>query len=678
MNCEYPSIGTTTRPPRRGLIGLACAVTTCAVLLLAAACGGESGGGPATQPATPSPSPSATVASPSPSVVPSPSVPPDVVVDLFPVAVNGSYGFIDASGAMVIEPRFRETYGFSDGLAAVKVGWRWGFVDPSGTMVIRPRFAAVSGFSGGLAAVSLNYRKYGYIDKTGTMVIKPRFFEAGSFSQGLAPVSFDWEQYGYIDTSGTVVIEPRYDSAGDFSEGLAGVMTYDGLVFIDASGTVAIRPSSEWGDVWGGFSEGLVAVKTHGKWGYADRSGTLVIGPQFRAAGRFCDGLAPVQGLAKGPAHGRWGFIDSTGAMTIEPRFSEAYEFSEGLAAVAVKGRLGYIDESGAWVVEPQFSTAGAFSGGLAAVELYGDTLYIDRDGTKVWPAEKVAARLPAAVATSHIAFVRNDDIWTIHADGSAARQLTHGSTTDALPTWAPDGETVAFVRSVEHGETPYIDLVPAQGGKVRTLLRDTIPGADYSWVGGLAFSPYGRQLAYADSYGSMSSNVQHCRIVIIDLTTGGTQVLLERENGFGTIDASWGLSWSPDGTTLLVSQGGMDAEGGETWLLRLADGGLSKLPIADASHAEWSPDGASIVVSPYTQTRTRIVVAGPDGQVVRTLAKGGGWEGAPSVSQACFSDDGSWIAYTMGGRAGGGIWIMKADGSGRRGLCDGSQPAWR
>jgi Tol biopolymer transport system component len=678
MNCEDPSIGTTARSPRRGLVTLACAVTMCAVLLFVAACDGSAGGQGGGGPATPSPSPSATAASPWPSVVPLPSVAPDVVVDLFPVAVNGSYGFIDPSGAMVIEPRFRDTYGFSDGLAAVKVGDLWGFVDPSGKLVIRPRYAAVSGFSGGLAAVSRNYRKYGYIDKTGTMVIKPRFFEAGSFSQGLAWVSRDLEEYGFIDTSGTVVIEPQYESAGDFSEGLAGVMTYDGLVFIDASGTVAIRPSSTWGEVWGGFSEGLVAVKTHGKWGYADTSGEVVIGSQFKAAGSFSDGLAPVQGLVRGPAHGRWGFVDSDGTMTIEPRFGEAAEFSEGLAAVAVKGRWGYIDESGAWVVEPQFSTAGEFSGGLAAVELYGDTLYIDEKGDQVWPAPTAAVDLPAAVAASHIAFVRNDDIWTIHADGSAARQLTHGSTTDALPTWAPDGETVAFVRSAEPGETPSIDLVPAQGGKVRTLLRDTIPGADYSWVGGLAFSPDGRRLAYADSYGSVSSNVQHCRIAIIDLATGGTQVLLEHENGFGTIDASWGLSWSPDGTTLLVSQGGMDAEGGETWLFRLADGGLSKLPIADASHAEWSPDGASIVVSPYTQTRTRILVARPDGQVVRTLAKGGGWEGAPSVSGACFSDDGSWAAYTLGGRAGAGIWIMKADGSGRRGLTDGSQPAWR
>ncbi len=682
MNREDPGIGVTTRSPRRGLRGLACVAAILAVLLFVGACGdsaggGQAGGGSATQSATPSPSPSAASASPLPSASASPLVAPDVEVALFPAQVDGKYGFIDASGAMMIRPQFKETYGFSDGLAAVQVGELWGFVDPSGKMVIRPRYVDVRGFSGGLAAVSLNYRKYGYIDKSGTMVIKRRYEYAGGFSEGRAWVSRDGYVYGFIDVNGTMAIAPRFNAVSAFSEGLAGVATGDGLAFVDASGTTVIEPQFTWED--GGdyeFSDGLAAVSVDGEWGYVDRTGTVVIEPQFKWAGRFSDGLSPVQGFVRGPAHGRWGFIDSTGAMTIEPRFGEASAFSEGLAAVAVKGRWGYIDTSGAWVIEPQYTSAEDFSGGVVAVTRYGETLYIDETGAQVWPAPTAEVKLPAAVAKSHIAFVRNDDIWITAADGSGARQLTHGSTTDALPTWAPDGQTIAFVRSAEPGETPYIDLVPAQGGKVRTLVRAGDSGADYEWVGGLAFSPDGTQLAYSDSYGS--GNTQHCRIVIIELATGGTRVLLERENGFGTLDASWGLSWSPDGTTLLVAQGGMDAEGGETWLFRLADGGLSKLPIADASHADWSPDGASIVVSPYTQTRTRILVARPDGQVVRTLAKGGGWEGAPSVSQACFSDDGSWIAYTKGGRAGEGIWIMKADGSGKHGVTDGSQPAWR
>lgn len=110
---------------------------------------------------------------------------------------------------------------------------------------------------------------------------------------------------------------------------------------------------------------------------------------------------------------------------------------------------------------------------------------------------------------------------------------------------------------------------------------------------------------------------------------------------------------------------------------LGLADGSLEKLPIADASDAAWSPDGESILVSPFTQSRSSIVVVRPDGTVVRTLARGGGWEGAPSFSEARFSPDGAWIAYARGGIAGDGIWLMKADGSAKHGITSGSLPAW-
>ncbi len=362
--------------------------------------------------------------------------------------------------------------------------------------------------------------------------------------------------------------------------------------------------------------------------------------------------------------------------MVIAQQFDEAQGFSDGLAAVSGDGGWGFIDKSGTMVIEPRFSYASNFSNGLAEVELNGESGYIDETGTMVWPAPQAEVPLPAAIAVTRLAFVRDDDIWTIAADGSRPLQLTHGSAQDNLPTWAPDGNTIAFVRSTEPGQKPAICLVPARGGKVGRLLRDTIPGADYSYVGDLAFAPDGKRLAFSDTYGSTSNNTQHSRVNSIDLATRETTVLLERSNGFGTLDASWGrgLSWSPDGTTLLISQGGLDAEGGQTRLFPLADQSLRKLSIADASDAAWSPDGTSILVSTFIQSRSRILLARPDGTVVRTLARGGGWNAAPSVRQACFSADGTWIAYTKNES---GVWLMKADGSGKHGLTSGSLPAW-
>lgn len=39
-----------------------------------------------------------------------------------------------------------------------------------------------------------------------------------------------------------------------------------------------------------------------------------------------------------------------------------------------------------------------------------------------------------------------NWEIYTVNADGSALKRLTNNSAEDGLPTWSPDGKSIAFV----------------------------------------------------------------------------------------------------------------------------------------------------------------------------------------------------------------------------------------
>src|SRR5208282_347980 len=73
---------------------------------------------------------------------------------LYPVVVNGRWGFTDKSGQTAINPQFEKAGGFAAGLAPVRIG-RWGFVDASGKMQINPQFDKADVFSEGLAAVKL-------------------------------------------------------------------------------------------------------------------------------------------------------------------------------------------------------------------------------------------------------------------------------------------------------------------------------------------------------------------------------------------------------------------------------------------------------------------------------------------------------------------------------------------
>ena len=72
--------------------------------------------------------------------------------------------------------------------------------------------------------------------------------------------------------------------------------------------------------------------------GYIDRSGGFVIPPQFRQAGSFSEGLAPVKlspdKMKKLAPFKEWAYIDRSGKVVIPPQFMDAEPFSEGLAIV--------------------------------------------------------------------------------------------------------------------------------------------------------------------------------------------------------------------------------------------------------------------------------------------------------------------------------------------------------
>jgi len=132
---------------------------------------------------------------------------------------TGRWGYIDKVGEFVVNPQFHDARGFSDELAAVKVGGektgKWGYIDKTGKLVIVPRFDDVLPFSEGLAAIRVGDDEtggWGYVDKSDRQVTAAKFQSAWSFSGGLALVKID-DRYGYVDKAGDYAIEPQTDYA---------------------------------------------------------------------------------------------------------------------------------------------------------------------------------------------------------------------------------------------------------------------------------------------------------------------------------------------------------------------------------------------------------------------------------------------------------------------------------
>ena len=264
---------------------------------------------------------------------------------LFVITVDGKNGFIDRTGNVVIEPRFKKAYPFREGLAAVQVGRRWGFIDPRGRMVIEPRFTI-----------------------------------RASSPKGWRPFRYEFGQpWGYIDRNGKVVIQPRFDTAGEFRNGLAARRLRNGAQQ-DPVAAGGRRPAGEaplhrpQGRVRGrrrrdstwpeARPTNASCSRRNGRWGYCDADGKVVIPPRFVGALAFSNGRACVR------LDGPFGFIDTDGKFVIKPQFQYANSFSEGLAGVPLGAKgWGFIDTDGKVVIPPRFNWIyGGFRQGLAEV----------------------------------------------------------------------------------------------------------------------------------------------------------------------------------------------------------------------------------------------------------------------------------------------------------------------
>lgn len=208
-------------------------------------------------------------------------------------------GYIDKSGKLAIENKFKYAGDFQEGLAPVKIygSELFGFIDKKGEMVIKAQYENVGCFSGGVVAVLTN-GKWGFIDKTDKMLIEAKFDFVDDFSEKMAAVEID-KNYGFINNKGNLVIETKYDRVGRFSSGVAAVGKKEGYTY---------------------------------KWGFIDKQGKLVI--QFKFTGY------------KAP-------VFNNGLALVEITIKEASQNEWNKGKIVDVKKSGYINKNGEWVYKP-------------------------------------------------------------------------------------------------------------------------------------------------------------------------------------------------------------------------------------------------------------------------------------------------------------------------------------
>lgn len=259
----------------------------------------------------------------------------------------------------------------------------------------------------------------------------------------------------------------------------------------------------------------------------------------------------------------------------------------------------------------------------------------------------RAAARAPAGSPTGRIAFSDREwpsnggDNWEVLVVDPAApgkeRNITRDDRNDdAAPQFSPDGRLIAFFRG------DGVVVIPSAGGKARLVA----PGV-YSQA---SWSPAGRALAYS----------HRGWLRTIDLATRRERRIV-RSNGYAA-------SWSPDGTMLVFDRTG---RGGAIWRVNANGRGLRRLTknTLDTSPT-WSPNGRQIAFTRIGARGQAIWLVRPDGAYERHLRDRG--------VATSWSPDGRYIAYADDGppSAGGGVWVIQADGTGGRRVATAEQIA--
>lgn len=292
------------------------------------------------------------------------------------------------------------------------------------------------------------------------------------------------------------------------------------------------------------------------------------------------------------------------------------------------------------------YSVAG---GDLRAVaHAFADRLYEHFTGEK-------------GIFRTRIAYVRRlggaKELWVADFDGRNATALTSSGGLNILPSWSPDGKSLAFT-SYRSG-SPMLHLLDVSSRAVRNLpLRGDLQ------TGG-TFSPDGKRIAF-----TMSEN-GNSEIYVMNADGSGLQQLTDNRES----DSS--PTWSPDGKRIAFVSG---RSGGPQIFLMNADGsGVERLTFQGNYNQtpDWSPRGDLIAFTARDERRVfDIFTLDVKTRKIHRLTQDQGDNEEPS-----FSPNGRHIAF-VSTRAGGKkrLWIMNADGTNQRVLpIDGEHgtPAW-
>ena len=242
-------------------------------------------------------------------------------------------------------------------------------------------------------------------------------------------------------------------------------------------------------------------------------------------------------------------------------------------------------------------------------------------------------------------------EIWLADAATAVTRQLTNAKKSSQSPAWSPDGSKLAFIS--DRTDKRQIYLISPQGGEAEALTSVEDGVTSFAWSPDGRTIAYtateAKPTAIKDrdqKYGEFLVVEQDHRMThlfAIDPVTRATRTLT---SGAFTVG---GFAWSPDGrriafdhrvNPLLANGGSADIS-----IVTVADASVRALVTQEGpdSNPVWSPDGSRIAF----QTAMANPAFFYTNSAIATIPAGGG---TATVVSSAFDEDPSIVAWKPGG----------------------------
>ncbi len=302
----------------------------------------------------------------------------------YAVKRDNKFGYIDASGNIVLEFNYEWAGEFIEGSALVQQEGYLGVINKQGDFIIPAIYDEIEPFSNGVAIVGLG-EKYGLINKLNQLITPLTYDQISPFSDGLALAELNGK-FGYINAMGRVEIPVIYDAAGSFSNGFAYAEKNSKRGLLNLNGDVVVGFEHDWIEVFN--QQGVARARKNNRYGVYANNGSLVVDFVYSNIGEFSNGYALVADSAA------YTFANTSGTLLTDFSFQfkiEALTFSKfdknGFAPVITKNKVGVIDTTGEKVVPAIFEAIGDYNPtGLTAIKKKGDWGYMNADTRLIIP----------------------------------------------------------------------------------------------------------------------------------------------------------------------------------------------------------------------------------------------------------------------------------------------------